>query len=1236
MGTHEECPLAAVQARLARVEATGERGLLLEPAAAEEAAALARSLPFAGSTGGFPERLVVLAVLHLQRHGARAASGVPGGEDLDVAKQLLAPLLRWGDPGRSASSPSVSAERAIPMAAALSRLVAEVAGAEALFPAVANLWRRVLATASTDPVRAACLTNLAGLYLWHFHVSGRAADLDQAVGHARRAVDLCTEGTSAMAVARYQLAGALSQRARLGTHRGDVDEALAQWRLHAELLPGGHPERGRAREQVVSLLLHRYWTRPGTDPTELVNACRTALEEGGEPEGILLVRSVLAAALIGRYERLGERDDLEMSISHARGVLREKGLPREWAGELNENLCLALTWRYGLTGDAGDLLAAVEAGWRAVKNMPPRDSDGTGLSNLGEALRMRFERFRRIEDLNAAVDMHRRAVDCTDDVPSRRAAKLSNLSVALRIRWEQTGRSTDLDQAIEAAREAYATARTGDPKLPVILANLGHAYACRYRRDAMLADLDHAVDAARKAISAAGPSHPDRPGFLSNLGLHLLRRHERTKRTGDVKEALAVADAAAAAAAGRSKRWMYLMNLASAHLTVFDVTGERRELEAAIDRQREGVEHLPPDHPGRCGSLGNLTQMLRILHETTQEPSFLDDAVGTGRASLRAAQGSDRSIALAALAPVWDLRFRLSGRDRDRRRALAAYAEVLGTATAGPTERVDAARLAARLTGTRAPGQAADLLETAVLLLPRMTPRQLGRDDAQHAVSRVGGLATDAAAFALADPAGTATARAMRALRLLEAGRAVLLSRALDTRSELTDLEVRHRKLADEFRAVRDLLDLDTAPGQPLTASRAEGREHYDRVELARRFDDVLSRIRACRHFESFALPPTAEELLAEAHHGPVVVFNVGSHRSDALLLTENGITSLALPGLTRGAVSGAVRAFQRELARAMAPTGDRVAAQQALHDILQWLWTAAAKPVLDALAPLLTPRRKGGSPPRVWWVTGGLLGLLPLHAAGHHTGPLAGRGHTVLDRVVSSYAPTVRSLRHARRAGTGGRVNGGSLIVAMPTTPGLPETERLWHAQEEAAAVAAHLPDAVTLVEPADPAARPDALPTAAHVLDLLPGCSIAHFACHGTTDPADPSRSGLLLHDHPERLLTVRSLTPLKLSRARLAYLSACSTAVNDRSDLIDEAIHLTGAFHLAGFPHVVGTRWAIDDALAARVAETFYAGLRGPGNVLDPDRAADALHGAVRDLRDRFPRTPSLWAAHLHVGP
>ena len=74
-------------------------------------------------------------------------------------------------------------------------------------------------------------------------------------------------------------------------------------------------------------------------------------------------------------------------------------------------------------------------------------------------------------------------------------------------------------------------------------------------------------------------------------------------------------------------------------------------------------------------------------------------------------------------------------------------------------------------------------------LLPEVTPRQLGRSDQQYAIGGFAGLASDAAALALATEAWRyQRERATRALRLLEAGRAVLLSQALDTRSDLTDL----------------------------------------------------------------------------------------------------------------------------------------------------------------------------------------------------------------------------------------------------------------------------------------------------------------------------------------------------------------------------------------------------------------------------------------------------------------
>jgi hypothetical protein len=46
-------------------------------------------------------------------------------------------------------------------------------------------------------------------------------------------------------------------------------------------------------------------------------------------------------------------------------------------------------------------------------------------------------------------------------------------------------------------------------------------------------------------------------------------------------------------------------------------------------------------------------------------------------------------------------------------------------------------------------------------------------------------------------------------------------------------------------------------------------------------------------------------------------------------------------------------------------------------------------------------------------------------------------------------------------------------------------------------------------------------------------------------------------------------------------------------------------------------------------------FYTGLRTEDGSLDTSRAARALHGAVRLLREQYPSTPSMWAAYIHAG-
>lgn len=375
-----------------------------------------------------------------------------------------------------------------------------------------------------------------------------------------------------------------------------------------------------------------------------------------------------------------------------------------------------------------------------------------------------------------------------------------------------------------------------------------------------------------------------------------------------------------------------------------------------------------------------------------------------------------------------------------------------------------------------------------------------------------------------------------------------------------------------------------------------------------------------------------------------MVLAYCSGYRSDALVLRPDGVLLVPLPRATPDAVGEQAERLRRALADAMDPARDK-AAQRTVAEVLAWTWDHVTGPVLDRLGLSGAPGA-GGELPRLWWSPGGTLAALPLHAAGHHdegdngSGPQGtdGRGasrpgargtgaapRTVMDRVVSSYTPTVRALRYARDRAAAPRPSGRLLAVALPETPG---ARPLGGARREAETLRALLPTDVLYGDAA----------TFDQVMAALPDHPCVHFACHGVSEPADPSAGRLLVHDHPTRPLTVRQIARLDLPAARLVVLSACETARAD-GDLADESIHITSAFQLAGYPQAVGTLWPVHDAVAVRVTRLLYRGLRGDdgdgGPALDDSRTAAALHRAVRECRAAFAASPSLWAAHVHAG-
>jgi tetratricopeptide (TPR) repeat protein len=971
----------------------------------------------------------------------------------------------------------------------------------------------------------------------------------------------------------------------------------------------------------------------------VIAAFHTAIEAGSADDPDQAARlSNLAGSLEDRYDQTGNPVDLDEAADALR---RAVGLsdPHRGASHLS-NLSGALQRRYMHNGDQRDLDEALAIARQAVTASP---GTASFRHNLASALGLQYQASGQPADLDAMIAEEREALHHDPSAGRERAAKLSELGVGLRASYDLTGRVAELDESIKVHREAIEETPPTDPAgLAIRLNALGTALTARYGRFGQMADLTTSIEVYEQALAAAPDGFPHISLLLSNAGGAYRARYERDRDPGDLTEAAdRIGAAYARSRADDPQVYMYGINLGAVVLLRYRASKDPAHLDQAITVLQIIVDDREPGAGPRMLAAG-LATLGTALADRYNLTSADADAAAAQRACQQAiALTPDDDIRhdayCASLASIMSSQAIRTGDEADRAAALAALQDAAASPVVPTSTRIVSAQVAASLCADAGQWkQAAELLGPAVKLLPLTAPRELARTDQEHWLGRFTDLAADAAACAL--EAGAPE----DALAALEFGRGIMLARAFRLRDVDSALRDATPTLASQFERIR--AELDTADPLPhLSNDTPDGPLHaFDRNEarFARRrqliaeLDQLTEQIRGLPGLAGFLAPPSAAELASAAAEGPVVFVNVSRYRSDALILTAGGLRPpVRLPRLDPGSAAEKAATLLAAVTgpdsfTGSAPSLREMAAQQerdqqTISQILFWLWETTTGPVLAALGHT-QDLALGETKPRVWWCPTGVLSYLPLHAA-------AGPAGSALDRVVSSYTPTGYALLEARKRQ--GRTDGadgdgrGLTVVAMPHTDGAPD---LPGAGQEARLLAERFP-AAEILGTWPGAAAPA---TRASVLAALRDRAFAHFACHGQCDMAEPANSLLQVSDHATDPLTTADVAQLDLGHARFAYLSACETAQTSPT-LTNEAQHLVAAFLLAGYPQVIGTLWRIDDSAAFSMVQGVYDQIAPPGQALNPALAAQALHAAAVDLRERYPDTPTYWAAHIHAG-
>ncbi|KAL5632245.1 hypothetical protein ACGC1H_000296 [Rhizoctonia solani] len=883
------------------------------------------------------------------------------------------------------------------------------------------------------------------------------------------------------------------------------------------------------------------------------------------------------------------------------------------------------SFRFKRLGELSDLENAIEYLSRALTLTPDRHPHLPGiLVNLGLFHGDRFERLGKLSDLENAIKYQSRALALTPKGHPHLPRTLANLAVSHEIRFERLGELSDLDNAIEYEYRAVALTPDGHPDLPSRLANLGGSHSHRFERLGELSDLKNAIEYKSRALALTPNGHPDLPSRLTNLGASHHRRFERLGELSDLDNAIEYLSCALALTPdGHPHLPSTLTNLGASHCRRFARIGEVSDLENGIEYESRAVALTPDGHPDLPSRLTNLGGSHIRRFEQRGEVSDLENAIDYQSRALALTPDNHPDAASRQYSLAWThLRcYRQTIDHSYLQHSLSLFRSASQSLSGAPRDKFMFAQVWTKAALVFSPDSCIDAYQTAIDLLPQYIWLGATTTQRYQDLSDTEALAVDAASAAIR------SSNHSLALEWLEHARCVVWNQSLMLRSPLDHLHSINPDLGTQLQNVADQLhnagshsrESQTLVSGSMTPEQV-AQEHR---RLAKRYDDLLVRIRELPGFNDFLRPMKAKGLVQAARTGPVVVINCHQDHCDALLVLphQHHIHHVPLPNFSgkkaqsaRSELEGSIgtrRSRERGVVRKPFIEEDQ---DNDFGNLLGTLWYNVVKPVLDYLGYTSNPPED--PLPHITWCPTGPLSFLPLHAAGDYDQPRS----RVFDYVISSYTPTLTALLNSIPSSF--TSDSQVLAVGQEHTPGhnpLPGT------MDELARLKAHIHHKAKYTELVDDHA------TTSVVLNAMEQHDWVHIACHAHQNVDDATQSGFFLHDG---VLDLASINRRSLKNKGLAFLSACQTAKGDKT-LADEAVHLASGMLMAGYTSVIATMWSVNDSDGPLVTNEVYYELV-KGGQLGNGEAGRALHKAVALLRKEVgEQSFERWVPYIHIG-